>query len=247
MRHETATILVTGAASGIGHAVLRRLLADGSRVVATDLNRDRLEHVVRELAEEQRERVVAVAHDVTVPEDWDRAVSLGVAQFGLISGLVNNAGITKDATMLKMEQADFDAVFETHVRASWMGCRAVIPGMRDAGGGAIVNVSSSGRHGVFGQTNYSPAKAAIVGLTKSVALEQARYGIRCNAVAPGAIETPMTAGLPERVAEELRNTIVLGRFGRAEEVAAAVSFLLSDDSSFVNAHVLDVNGGEPHL
>jgi len=247
MSPEQRTVLVTGAGSGIGSAIARRLLSDGANVVLADINSEALTELVAALPPEQQSRSLAAVLDVTDEAAWGRVVDESAASFGGLTGLVNNAGIIRDATMLKMSPEQFDIVMDTHLRASWLGCRAVIPGMRDAGGGVIVNTSSSGRHGTFGQTNYSPAKAAIVGLTRSVALEQARYGIRCNAVAPGAIETPMTAGVPDTVREGWKQGIALGRLGRPEEIAAAVAFLLSDDASYINAHVLDVNGGETHL
>lgn len=242
-----AAVIVTGAASGIGRAIARRLLADGARVALTDIDAGALPAAIEDLPEDQAERALLLPLDVTDEAAWEEAVEAVHRRFGGLTGLVNNAGITRDATMLKMTPEQFDAVLQTHLRASWLGCRAVIPRLREAGGGAIVNISSSGRHGVFGQTNYSPAKAGIVGLTKSVALEQARYGIRCNAVAPGAIETRMTEQVPEHVKDAWRESIVMGRLGKPEEIAAGVAFLLSEDASYINAHVLDINGGEPHL
>ncbi len=247
MRLEEETVIVTGAGSGIGRAIARRLLADGANVVITDIDESSLPATLADLSDGEAARALPLPLDVTDEDAWGGAVEAGVLRFGRITGLVNNAGITRDATMLKMTPEQFDVVLQTHLRASWLGCRAVIPTLREAGGGAIVNISSSGRHGVFGQTNYSPAKAGIVGLTKSVALEQARYGIRCNAVAPGAIDTPMTQEVPEQVKEAWKDSITLGRLGRPEEIAAAVAFLLSEDASYINAHVLDVNGGETHL
>ncbi|UOQ59828.1 SDR family oxidoreductase [Leucobacter rhizosphaerae] len=242
-----APVIVTGAGSGIGRAIARRLLADARPVIITDINEHALGEFRGSLASEVLDRAEFCRLDVTNAADWEGVVERGRARFGEITGLVNNAGITRDASMLRMDAEAFDVVIATHVRASWLGCKAVIPSMRAGGRGSIVNISSSGRHGVFGQTNYSAAKAAIVGLTKSVALEQARYGIRSNAVAPGAIETPMTNQVPERVKATWKETILLGRLGQPEEIAAAAAFLLSEESSYINAHVLDVNGGELHL
>jgi 3-oxoacyl-[acyl-carrier protein] reductase len=241
------TYLVTGAASGIGEAITRRLHRSGYRVVCADVDRFAAERVSNELSAGQPEPpVLAVELDVASAASWSAAVAQATA-FGALRGLVNNAGITRDKSMLSMPEAAFDDVLRVHVKGSWLGCRACIPELRKTSGASIVNISSSGRHGVFGQSNYSPAKAAIIGLTKTVAIEQARYAIRCNAVAPGAIDTPMTAAVPENVREAWKQATLLGRIGRPDEVAAAVEFLLSDASSYVNASVLEVNGGEAHL
>jgi 3-oxoacyl-[acyl-carrier protein] reductase len=245
--HPVGTYLVTGAASGIGEAITRRLHRSGHRVVCADIDGAAAERVSSELSTGELESsVLAVELDVTSAASWSDAVSRATA-FGSLRGLVNNAGITRDKSMLSMPEAAFDDVLGVHVKGSWLGCRACIPELRKASGASIVNVSSSGRHGVFGQSNYSPAKAAIIGLTKTVAIEQARYAIRCNAVAPGAINTPMTAAVPDDVRDGFKQATLLGRIGEPDEVAAAVEFLLSDASSYVNASVLEVNGGEAHL
>lgn len=239
--------LVTGAASGIGRAIARRLYERGNQVVIADVDAAAAGRLCDELSSASAEpAAVPVELDVTSAQSWSQAVSRA-GELGQLRGLVNNAGITRDKSMLGMQEEDFDDVLAVHLKGSWLGCRACVPQLREGGGGSIVNISSTGRHGAFGQSNYSPAKAAIVGLTKTVAIEQARYGIRCNAVAPGAIETPMTAPVPEEVKDAWRQTILLGRLGRPSEIAAAVEFLLSDAASFVNATVLDVDGGEPHL
>jgi 3-oxoacyl-[acyl-carrier protein] reductase len=241
------TYLVTGGASGIGEAITRRLHRSGYRVVCADVDGGAAERVSSELSAGQLEpSVLAIELDVTSAASWSAAVAQATA-FGALRGLVNNAGITRDKSMLSMPESSFDDVLRVHVKGSWLGCRACIPELRKTSGASIVNISSSGRHGVFGQSNYSPAKAAIIGLTKTVAIEQARHAIRCNAVAPGAIDTPMTAAVPKDVREAWKQATLLGRIGRPDEVAAAVEFLMSDASSYVNASVLEVNGGEAHL
>lgn len=240
-------VIVTGGASGIGAAIVRRLQGSGSHVVCADVDVDAGEQFSRQLGSgEGRPPVTSIGLDVTSADGWS-AVVAAAAELGPLRGLVNNAGITRDKSMLSMSEDYFDDVLNVHVKGSWLGCRACIPELRKTPGSSIVNVSSSGRHGVFGQSNYSPAKAAIVGLTKTVAIEQAKHGIRCNAVAPGAIMTPMTAVVPENVLKMWEEVTLAGRIGEPDEVAAVVDFLLSDAASYINATVVDVNGGETHL
>lgn len=241
------TYIVTGGASGIGAAIVRRLQHAGHQVVCADVNADAAHSFSAQLgAGSGRPAVRGFALDVTSADSWATLVA-ATGEWGPLRGLVNNAGITRDKSMLSMPEEHFDQVLDVHVKGSWLGSRACIPELRKTPGASIVNVSSSGRHGVFGQSNYSPAKAAIVGLTKTVAIEQAKYGIRCNAVAPGAIRTPMTAAVPQTVLETWEELTLAGRIGEPDEVAAVVEFLLSDAASYVNATVVEVNGGETHL
>ncbi|MBY4213359.1 SDR family oxidoreductase [Rhodococcus fascians] len=237
--------MVTGGASGIGAAIVRRVHREGATVVVADRNASAANELVDELTSSRIGSAIAVELDVSSSQSWAELAER-VADNG-VDALVNNAGITRDRTMMSMSEDDFDAVVGVHVRGAWLGSKNLIPFMRKAGGGSIVNISSSGRHGAFGQTNYSSAKAAVVGLTKSTALEQAKYGIRCNAVAPGAIDTPMLVDVPNEVRQGWLEDIALRRLGNADEIAAAVAFLLSDDASYITATVLDVNGGETHL
>lgn len=246
MTNSRGVYVVTGGASGIGAAIVRRLAETGRHVFCGDTDVAAAARLCDEIGRAGAGVATPVELDVVSADSWDDAIAQ-TRTSGPLRGLVNNAGITRDKSMLGMAEADFDAVVAVHLKGSWLGCRACVPELRSAGGGSIVNISSTGRHGVFGQSNYSPAKAALVGLTKTIAIEQAKYGIRCNAVAPGAIETPMTAGVPESVKDAWRQSILLGRLGQPTEVAAVVEFLLSDVSSFVNATVIDVDGGEPHL
>jgi 3-oxoacyl-[acyl-carrier protein] reductase len=236
--------VVTGAGSGIGLATALRLAAGGAHVVCADLgDRGALAVAAIEDAGGTGEHA---ALDVARREDWsvlaDRLHEHPLA----LTALVNNAGITRDSTLLKMTDAQFDSVIGVHLKGAWLGCQMMIPLMKDAGGGAIVNVSSTGRHGSFGQTNYAAAKAGIVGLTRTVALETARYGIRCNAVAPGAVNTPMLENVPERTKQAWLDSIALGRFAEPIEIANTIAFLLSPDSSYVTGHILDVTGLEQH-
>jgi 3-oxoacyl-[acyl-carrier protein] reductase len=231
--------IVTGAAQGIGFEIAKLFTAEGASVVLADID---AEHA--NAAAERLDRAVGVACDVTVPGDVDELVAHCVETYGSLDVMVNNAGITRDATMRKMSLEDFDAVLSVHLRGAWLGTRAASLAMREAGGGAIVNMSSiSGKVGNIGQTNYSAAKAGIVGLTKAAAKEVAHAGVRVNAVQPGLIKTPMTAAMREDIFAAREKEIPMQRAGEPEEVAKAVLFLASDLASYITGVVLEVAGG----
>jgi 3-oxoacyl-[acyl-carrier protein] reductase len=181
----------------------------------------------------------AVEHDVAERSSWEALM----ATVGGVDILVNNAGVTRDRSLLKMTDDEWQTVIDIHLKGMWLGCQHVIPSMRERGGGAIVNLSSEARHGAFGQANYSAAKAGIVGLTRTVAIEHARHGVRCNAVAPGAVDTPMTQAVPQEVKDTWIPNIPLRRFAEPPEIAAAIAFLVSDDASYVTGQCLGVDGG----
>ncbi|UOQ56728.1 SDR family oxidoreductase [Leucobacter allii] len=244
MSAEARTAVVTGAGSGIGLATATRLAADGHHVICADLGArgDRTAEAIRAAGGSAAGATLDVASD----RSWT-ALADALREHGArLGALVNNAGVTRDRTLLKMSEEEFDTVIGVHLKGSWLGCRAMLPLLREHRGSAIVNVSSTGRHGSFGQSNYAAAKAGIVGLTKTIAIEAARYGVRCNAVAPGAVNTPMLASVPEETKRQWLDGIPLGRFAEPEEIASAISFLISEDASYVTGHVLDVNGSEHH-
>jgi 3-oxoacyl-[acyl-carrier protein] reductase len=239
---EGKVAVVTGGAGGLGLAMARRLLEEGAKVVVTDLSLDVLDAALHAL--DAGRSAVGVVARASAPEDVDETVAAAVGAFGGLHIWVNNAGITRDATMRKMSIDDFDAVIDVHLRGAWLGTRAAAGWMRDHGGGSIINVSSiSGKVGNAGQTNYSAAKAGIVGLTKAAAKELGFAGVRVNAIQPGIIRTPMTDALPEEVKLERLKDIPLGRFGEAEEVADVVLFLASELSRYLTGTVIEISGG----
>jgi len=243
---EGRTAVVTGAAQGLGFAIAQRFAAEGANLVLGDIDASAVVAAAQRLGIE--DRAVGVACDVTEPADVEALVRTAVDRFGALDVMVNNAGITRDATIRRMRLEDFDLVIQVHLRGTWLGIRAAASAMRESGvGGSIVNMSSiSGKVGNAGQTNYSAAKAGIVGMTKAAAKELGFAGIRVNAVQPGIIDTPMTQVMaPDMKAERLKD-IPLGRFGEPDEVAKVALFLASDLASYLTGVVVDVAGGR-HL
>lgn len=234
--------VITGAAQGIGFAIAERFVAEGARVVLGDLDLDATEAAVKRLG--GAEVASAIRCDVTSASDVDTLLGHAVDVFGSLHMLVNNAGITRDATMRTMTEDQFDRVISVHLKGTWNGTRKAAAIMREQKSGAIVNISSlSGKVGMVGQTNYSAAKAGIVGLTKAAAKEMAHHGVRVNAVQPGLIRSAMTEAMPEKVWEQKMNEIPMRRAGEVAEVANVVLFLASDLSSYMTGTVLEVTGG----
>jgi 3-oxoacyl-[acyl-carrier protein] reductase len=235
------TAVITGGARGIGLAIGRLMVEHGARVVLGDVDEAAAKAAAAELGEPV---AAAVRCDVTSESDVDGLLEHAVRRFGRVDVMVNNAGITRDATLRRMTESDFDAVIAVHLKGCWLGTRAAAARMREQGSGAIVNISSiSGKVGMVGQTNYSAAKAGIVGLTKAAAKELAHLRVRVNAVQPGLIRTDMTAGLREDIWARKVDEVPMGRAGEAVEVAGAVVFLASDLASYVTGTVVEVTGG----
>lgn len=235
--------LVTGAAQGIGRAIALILAQKGADIVVSDINLEKAEETVREIETIGR-RAMAIRADVANTNDVERMVEAILGRFGQIDILVNNAGITRDKLILRMTEEDWDAVLNVNLKGTFNCTKAVVRHMSKQRRGKIVNIASVvGEMGNVGQANYSASKAGVIGFTKTIAREFAQRGINVNAIAPGYIETPMTEVLPEKVKEELRRMIPMGRLGRPGDVAEAVLFLVSEASRYITGQVLNVNGG----
>lgn len=240
---EGRVAIVTGGSRGIGRAVAASLAEDGASVVVSGRDPVRVEVEAKEL-EALGALVLAVQADVARREDVDRLVDRARERFGRIDVLVNNAGITRDALLVRMKDDDWDAVLDVNLRGAFLMTRAVAKVMMRQKGGRIINIASTaGAMGNAGQANYSAAKAGLIGLNKAAARELAHWGILVNAVAPGLIDTDMTAGLPAEAREALLAQVPLKRIGMAREVAEVVRFLAGDGASYVTGQVIHVNGG----
>ncbi|HIA20647.1 MAG: 3-oxoacyl-[acyl-carrier-protein] reductase [Pirellulaceae bacterium] len=237
------TAIVTGASQGLGKAVALTLAANGARVACVARSVDKLNQTVQQIQEAGGE-AEAFACDVTDRESVDELVDQVVEQWEKLDILVNNAGITRDTLLPRMSDDDWDAVINTNLRGSFLFSRAASRYMMRARYGRIINMSSvSGIIGNPGQTNYSASKAGLIGLTRSLSRELAGRKVTVNAVAPGFIESEMTAALGDMIIEEVKKRIPARRLGTADDVAAAVLFLAGDAASYVTGHVLTVDGG----
>ncbi|HZC13152.1 MAG TPA: SDR family oxidoreductase [Thermoleophilaceae bacterium] len=245
MRLAERTALVTGGASGIGAATCRRLAAEGARVVVTDVNLDGAREVAGEIDG------AAFALDVRSTDSIAAAVAGAESELGPLDVLVNNAGYDEWSWFTDTDAEHWDRVLAVNLRGVIAVTHAVLPGMQERRRGRIVNTASeAGRVGSSGSAVYSAAKAGVIGFTKTIAVENGRYGITCNAVAPGPIETPLLMAAPEqlgdvgkRIVDTMIRSTNLRRLGRPDEVAAVICFLASDDASYVTGQSLGVSGG----
>ncbi|MFC6066143.1 3-oxoacyl-ACP reductase FabG [Streptomyces ochraceiscleroticus] len=236
------TAVITGGAQGIGLAIAERFVQEGAKVVLGDLNLEAAEAAAKGLGGPAVAR--AVRCDITNAGEVDTLVQTALDAFGSLDVMVNNAGITRDATMRKMTEEQFDQVIDVHIKGTWNGTRKAAAVMREQKSGAIVNISSlSGKVGMVGQTNYSAAKAGIVGLSKAAAKELAHHGVRVNAIQPGLIRSAMTEAMPQKAWDQKMAEIPMQRAGEPGEVASVALFLASELSSYMTGTVLEVTGG----
>ncbi len=235
--------VVTGASQGIGRETALALAEAGAKVVVAARNEEKLAALVSEIAASGGE-AFALKMDVADAEQVRAGFKQVVEKFGRLDILVNNAAVTRDGLAMRMKKDDWDAVLRTNLTGAHLCIQQALPTMMKARAGRIINMSSVvAQSGNAGQANYVAAKAGLIGLTKAIAIEISSRGVTVNAVAPGFIATPMTDVLPDKVKEELKVRIPLGRMGSARDVASAIVFLASDEAGYITGHVLNVNGG----
>ena len=244
MRFEGRTAIVTGGSRGIGRAVCLELARGGANVVLCYAGNETAALETARSVEELGAKALTVRCDVSDADQADALVKAAVEAFDRVDILVNNAGITRDNLLLRMSEADFDAVISANLKGTFLCMKAVSRLMLKQRYGRIVNLSSVvGLRGNAGQVNYAASKAGVVGMTKSLAKELASRGVTVNAVAPGFIETDMTAALTEQARAAALGSIPMGRLGTAEDVAKAVAFLAGDSAAYITGQVLAVDGG----
>jgi len=244
------TALVTGASQGIGRACALKLAQRGAKVALVARNQQKLEEVAQQIAASgngatgDANRAQVFVADMEDESQIKSTFKNVIAQFGKIEILVNNAGITRDQLIMRMKRADWDAVLNTNLTSAYLCTQQAIGSMLKQRWGRIINITSVfGQMGQAGQANYASSKAGLIGLTMAVAREVGSRNITCNAVAPGLIETAMTAALPDEFKQNALKMIPLGRVGTTEEVANCVAFLASEEAAYITGHVLNVNGG----
>jgi acetoacetyl-CoA reductase len=238
---QGAVVVVTGASRGLGRAIAEELAGRGAKIVVNYArSKEPAEELVSQIGEED---ALAVQADISDPDQAKKLIDETMQKFGRVDVLVNNAGITQDRSLRKMSIEDWDKVINVDLNSCYYTVHAALPHMVEQQSGKIINMSSFvGEAGNVGQANYAAAKAGLLGFTKTAARELARFNITVNAICPGFIGTEMVEAIPEDVQEKLKKTIPLGRFGRPEEIAKAVRYLI-EDGDYITGSTLDVNGG----
>ena len=241
---EGAVVVVTGAGRGMGRAIAEELGSAGANVVVNySRSKEPAEEVVQKLSQNGGGEAVAIGADVSKADEAKKLIDETLERFGRIDVLVNNAGITVDKTMKKLTTDDWDQVVQVDLNSSYYTVKAALSQFIEQESGSIINISSFvGQAGNFGQTNYSAAKAGMIGFTKSAAQELARYNVTVNAICPGFIETDMFSAVPEEVKDRIRKRIPLGRIGEPHEVARAIRFLV-EDGTYITGQTININGG----
>ncbi|MCM3763706.1 3-oxoacyl-ACP reductase FabG [Neobacillus niacini] len=243
MRLAEKVAIITGAGRGIGEATALKFAKEGAKVVVADVNKEDIDQTVQAITEAGGEAIGMVV-DVTNVEQVENMVTETVQHFGSVDIVVNNAGITADAQLIKMEEAQWDRVIDVNLKGVFNVAQAAAKLMKEQKSGVILNASSVvGLYGNFGQTNYAATKWGVIGMTKTWAKELGRFGIRVNAVAPGFIMTPMVQKMPEKVLDMMKGKSPLGMLGEPEDIANAYTFLASDEARYVTGTVLSVDGG----
>jgi len=243
MKLKGQVALVTGGGAGIGAATAKLLAENGARVMVGDWNEQTAQATADQIAASGGS-AAALKMDTSKREDAERGVAETVAKFGRIDILINNAGITRDASALKMEPHQWDQVIAVNLSGVFYCAQAAGKRMREQNYGRIVNASSISGFGNFGQANYSATKAGLVGLTRTLAIEWAKYGITVNAIAPGFIQTSMTAAIPDEIKKDAAKRIPVGRLGEPIDIARVYLFLASPETSFLTGQLLVVDGGQ---
>jgi 3-oxoacyl-[acyl-carrier protein] reductase len=236
--------VVTGAARGIGKAIAEKLAEAGATIVVSDIIVEAGQETAKELSEKYGVEAIFAEANVTLAEDNKRLVDTAVEKFGSIDIMVNNAGVTKDGLFARMKEKDFELVLDINLKGAYLGSQAAYLKMMKQRSGTIINMASViGLVGNLGQANYAASKAGLIGMTKSIAAEAAKRGVRCNAVAPGYIKSDMTDLLKEEVRDEIIKKVPMDRMGSVEDVANAVLFLASDLSTYITGKTITVDGG----
>ena len=242
MRLEGKVSIITGAGRGIGFATVKKFLAEGSTVIACDIDPSFIEKLSTVFTNDSNGTALVV--DVTDPKGVVNMVNATVTKYGRIDVLVNNAGIVRDARMINMTEDAFDNVIDVNLKGTYNCAKAVFPHMMQQQTGVVLNASSIvGLYGNFGQTNYAASKFGVIGMAKTWAREFGRFGVRANAVCPGMVDTEILKDIPKNVLDGVIEKIPLGRLGKASEIANTYAFLASNEASYINGAVIEVGGG----